>query len=232
MSGDEHADLPTLLSGDLSPALRATGWAHVRSCATCRVELVETASLISELRDASRFAPVDPAEVPPFRLDGVTAAPVDAAPVVREPRTNRWLTGRAAVGVAAGVLSLFVGLGIGLSTASSTSPARVALAAVGTLPSTASGAAQMSGSGQGQVMNLTVTGLETPPDGDHYEVWLLDTRTGRTIDVGQLPPGAGVRSYPLPASEAVGYDALDISLQSPADGARHSGHSLLRGSLA
>ncbi len=231
MSGDEHADLPALLSGDLAPVARQEQWEHVRSCALCRDELVETAALIADLRDASRFAPVDPAEVPPFRLSSEAFAPVPT-PATVEARSLRWLTGRVAVGVAAGALALFTGLGIGLSTGSSTPPARVALAAIGQLPSTASGAAEMSGSGPGQVMNLTVTGLAAPPTGDHYEVWLLDTRSGRTVDVGVLPPGSGVRSYPLPASSASGYDALDISLQQPSDGTHHSGHSLLRGALA
>ena len=233
---DAHADIPGLLSGELSPSERDTAVRHVRGCPECRDQLVETSALVAELREAGRYAPVDPAEVPPLRLHeatGVREPVVERATAeVTKPR-HGWLAGRTAVAVMVGVVALAAGLVIGRAQPHPAPPARVALAAVGTLPSTASGAAQMSGAGQQQTMNLSVSGLRTPPPGDHYEVWLLDTRTGRTLDVGRISTSAtGVMSFPLPARELAGFDALDISLQAPANGNRHSGDSLLRGSLA
>ena len=147
---------------------------------------------------------------------------------------RHWLNGRVLVGAVAAVVALVAGIVIGIEHGSTSTPAaKVLLAAVGQLPSSASGAAQMVGQGEDQSMLVTLSGLDRPPPGDHYEVWLLDTRTGRTFAVGVVSPSVtGKMAYPLPATKAVGFDTIDVSLQTPANGAKHSGVSLLRGAIS
>lgn len=235
-----HVDLPGLISGETPPGQRQADLDHVRGCRDCLDELVDTTALIAELRDARRYPPVEPSEVPPLRLDrsgGTLEPPEPASKVPTSPAqqsSRHWLHSRILVGAVAAVVALVVGIVIGNQHGSTSTPAaKVLLAAVGQLPSSASGAAQMVGQGEDQSMLVTLSGLDRPPPGDHYEVWLLDTRTGRTFAVGVVSPSVtGKMAYPLPASKAVGYDTIDVSLQAPANGAKHSGVSLLRGALS
>jgi hypothetical protein len=132
------------------------------------------------------------------------------------------------------VVALVVGVVIGHDGRQqvTTAAAPVRLAPVGSHPTPASGAAEMTGSGAGQIMAVTVSALSLPRPSDHYEVWLIDTRTGRALAIGVLPPsgtGTTTTTYSLPAGEVTGYNAVDVSLQRPTDGARHSGDSVLRG---
>ena len=91
----------------------------------------------------------------------------------------------------------------------------------------------MVGRGVHQTMHLSVGGLRLPGRRDRFEVWLLDTRTGRTHEIGVVPREVGhVRVvFRLPAAEVAGYNAVDVSLQTPADDGHHSNHSVLRGTI-
>jgi hypothetical protein len=250
----EHVDVLGLLSGEMPPSARATATVHVRGCPTCTEQLLQTAVVVSELRDAGRYGPVDPSEVPPLDLPlGLLAAPASWLPVTPGPeqpltarmnRTTR-VTGRGAgrrrVGrLLTAVTTVAVAFTAGLlaapgpgrsahpGTTAAASPT-VQLIAVSQTPSPASGQASMIGAGRTRKMRLTLTGLPKLGPDQHYEVWLMNTRTGRRTAIG--PTGGTTATFDLPDSATVGYNALDISRQTNADGAAHSPDSLLRGSI-
>ena len=226
---DEHVDLLGLLEGDLGAEDRAEAVAHLRGCSACADGFLDMAIAIGRLRDAGRYPAADPSEVPPLRLDRrVAPAPSPSVhlPAPRGDRPRRLL--RPAL-VAVALVAALVG-GIAIGRAGGGSPAAgVTLTAVG-LPTVARGQAHMLGSGDTQQMTVTVTGLTVPVAADHYEVWLLDTTTGRAVAVGAITGGRS--TFALAVSRTVGFDAIDVSLQTPADGAKHSGHSVLRGTIA
>lgn len=224
---DDHADLLGLLTGEATARERSAALEHLRSCPTCPQTFLDTALTIGLLRDAARHAPVDPSEVPRLRLD----LPYETIPSARVPepraRRPRRLVAPALVGLAL-VAALVGGIAIGRS-GRPAPVAGVTLTAVG-LPDAAHGQAHMLGTGQAQQMNITVTGLKAPVKADHFEVWLLDTATGRVQPVGTISGSS--TTFSLPASRTVGFNAIDISLQMPSDGSKHSGHSVLRGTIA
>ena len=226
---DDHVDLLGLLEGDLGAEDRAAAVAHLRGCSACADGFLDMAIAIGRLRDAGRYAPAEPSEVPPLRLDRTAApapAPVVVVPTPRVAQPRRLL--RPALVAVALVAALVGGIAIGREGGGATAPG-VTLTAVG-LPTVARGQAHMLGSGEAQQMNVTVTGLTVPAAADHYEVWLLDTVTGRAVAVGAITGGSS--TFALPVSRTVGFDAIDVSLQTPADGTTHSGHSILRGTIA
>lgn len=249
-SAGDHVDLLGLLSGELPPAQRSVTLDHVRGCEQCRSQLAETAALVGELKDAGRHSPVDPSEVPPLDLaalrrsdshhdrptiigtshgDDLRVTPSGGPPPIRRRLV--------ALAVAAGLLvAAGGGIAIGHSLrASTTAPADVRLAAVGSVPTPATGAVRMVGSGDGQTMHVRLSGLTLPAAHDTVEVWLLNTRTGRTHAIGTMPPANAsvmTATFPLPASDVTGFNAVDVSIQSPADRGQHSGDSVLRGQVA
>jgi anti-sigma factor RsiW len=253
-SDGEHVDLLGLLSGELPPAQRSLTLDHIRGCEQCRSQLAETAALVGELRDAGRHSPVDPSEVPPLDLAALRRSdPHDDRPMIRPTTTGSSheddltvtpsdrpapLRRRLVVlGVAVGlVVAVGGGIAIGHSLQASTKPsADVRLAAVGPVPTPATGAVRMVGSGADQTMEVRLSGLTLPAAHDTVEVWLLNTRTGRTHAIGTMPAtNASVMTatFPLPASDVSGFDAVDVSIQSPANGGQHSGDSVLRGQVA
>jgi Anti-sigma-K factor rskA len=249
----EHIDMLGLLSGELAPALRADTLDHVRSCEQCRYQLADTAAVVGELKDAGRHSPVDPADVPRLDLAAVTKAssalglpttrliPVHAhtegdgtAPTeLRRPPVRRRVVGLAAV---CALAAAFIGgIAIGHTSQASRPPAEeVRLAAIGQPPTPATGAARMIGSGATQTMQVTLSGVNLPSTRDRVEVWLLNTRTGQTRPIGTMPVTARhlmTATFPLPASDLAGYDAIDVSIQTPADNG-HSHNSILRGAIA
>lgn len=73
--------------------------------------------------------------------------------------------------------------------------------------------------------------MAAAPDGQHYELWLLDPASDSAAPVS-LGPMTGSTTVPLPDGvDPAEYDVVDISLQQ-AGQTEHSGHSLLRGTLA
>lgn len=73
--------------------------------------------------------------------------------------------------------------------------------------------------------------MAAAPDGQHYELWLLDPASDSAAPIS-LGPMTGSTTVPLPDGvDPTEYDVVDISLQA-AGQTEHSGHSLLRGSLA
>ncbi len=228
---DDHVDLLGLLDGSL-PAREAVDAAgHLRDCAVCDERFIDLAMALGRVHDARRYPPADPSEVPPLRLElgGSGAA---ASDVVAPRRARPRLGGLpAAAAACALVLALAGGVAVDRWRGSAPpGPATVALAAVGQLPTVAQGRAQMVGSGDEQRMRVVVSGLPRIAAVDHYEVWLLDTTTGRSSMVGALD--GGTTTFALAAARTSGFNVVDITLQTRADGGRHSGRSLLRGALA
>ncbi|WP_022929656.1 anti-sigma factor [Patulibacter americanus] len=109
--------------------------------------------------------------------------------------------------------------------------APVSLVRAGTAPVDAGGVARMVAGGDGRMV-VRVHGL--PPTGDRgwYQVWMHGS--GRTVSVGNFrvrADGTGVVKMPLRVDPRR-YPAMDVTLQTPADGNRHSGVSVLRSSGA
>lgn len=73
--------------------------------------------------------------------------------------------------------------------------------------------------------------MAAAPAGQHYELWLLDPASDSAAPIS-LGPMTGSTTVPLPDGvDPTEYDVVDISLQD-AGQTEHSGHSLLRGTLA
>ena len=73
--------------------------------------------------------------------------------------------------------------------------------------------------------------MAAAPEGQHYELWLLDPASDSAAPVS-LGPMTGSTTVAVPDGvDPAAYDVVDISLQD-AGQTEHSGHSLLRGTLA
>jgi hypothetical protein len=236
-------DLPSLLTGELSPAREREVADHLDGCDACRRELAVVARASAWLQDAVRLQVIpemtdnDEATVlPPLQLPRHSWTPVRRASARRSSerstgapaRPGRWLAAAAAVVLlVVGVL----GGGIALGRASNDqqgTPVALHPLPNGVATGDAGGKARLLADGG---MKLDVAGLPTTQNGEFYEVWLYDPPTGRMLAVGVLPPD-GKGSYTLPKASEQGYSAVEISLE-PNDGnPGHSKVSVLRGPIA
>jgi hypothetical protein len=95
-------------------------------------------------------------------------------------------------------------------------------------PTDAGGVARMIAGRDGRMM-VRVHGLRPTPGDRFYEVWMRGA-DGRTVSVGRFrvrPDGTGTAMFRLTADPGRS-PAMDVTLQSPADGNAHSGRSVLR----
>lgn len=229
-------DLPSLLTGELSPTREREVAEHLDACDACRRELAVVARASAWLQDAARLD-----VVPDLQHGPENGEPV-VLPPLKLPRTS-WIPGQRSsrsgasrarvLAVAAGAILLVAGVlgGVVLGRASDGPvESTVALTQVpGGVPvGGVVGQARMSADGG---MSLTAEGLPTPQGRDYYEVWLFDQPSGRMLAVGVLPPD-GKGSYSLPASADRGYSAVEISLEPDDGNPQHSKLSVLRGPLA
>ncbi|MEU8115791.1 anti-sigma factor [Micromonospora sp. NPDC048947] len=100
------------------------------------------------------------------------------------------------------------------------------LAAYGTTPPTATGDARVFRDGQ---LHLHVANL--PSVAGYYEVWLINPTTMEMFSVGTLGGGSDAL-LPLPPNvDLKSYSVVDVSAEQYDNNTRHSGDSLLRGSL-
>ena len=85
-----------------------------------------------------------------------------------------------------------------------------------------------------EALRITLDDLGTPPDGTHYELWLIDPDVSDPRSLGEVPPGASEVEVPVPDGvDPDRYPIVDINVQD--DGVEdHSGldTSILRGTLA
>ncbi len=232
-------DLPSLLTGELSPAREREVADHLDACDPCRRELAVVARASAWLQDAARLevAPelravgdagdrdAEPVALPPLKLPRHSWTPIRSRSA-GGPNRVRWLA------AAAGVVLLVGGVlgGVVLGRASDSPPeSTVVLAPVpGGMPvDGVRGQARLSANGG---MHLDVPHLPRPQGRDYYEVWLFDPPSGRMLAVGVLPPD-GHGSYSLPASADRGYSAVEISLEPDDGNPEHSKTSVLRGPL-
>jgi hypothetical protein len=85
------------------------------------------------------------------------------------------------------------------------------------------------GPGAGREVTLTVENL--PRTEGYYEVWLMDRTRTRLIAMGVLGPEGSAR-LPLPEGiDLSGYPLVDVSAQENNGNPKHSGVSVVRGSL-
>ena len=80
-------------------------------------------------------------------------------------------------------------------------------------------------------LELDAHDMAAAPEGQHYELWLLDpaSASAEPVSLGAM---SGSTTVPVPAGvDPDEYDVVDVSLQEQGQ-TEHSGHSLLRGTLA
>ncbi|MEU8331082.1 anti-sigma factor [Micromonospora sp. NPDC048839] len=100
------------------------------------------------------------------------------------------------------------------------------LAAYGATPPTAKGDARVLRDGQ---LHLHVANLPRVPG--YYEVWLINPTTMEMFSVGTLGGGSDAL-LPLPPNvDLKSYSVVDVSAEQYDNNTRHSGDSLLRGTL-
>ncbi|MEU8182152.1 anti-sigma factor [Micromonospora sp. NPDC049044] len=100
------------------------------------------------------------------------------------------------------------------------------LAAYGSTPPTAKGDARVLRDGQ---LHLHVANLPRVPG--YYEVWLINPTTMAMFSVGTLGGGSDAL-LPLPPNvDLTSYSVVDVSAEQYDNNTRHSGDSLLRGTL-
>jgi hypothetical protein len=233
-------DLPSLLTGELSPAREREVADHLDGCDACRRELAVVARASAWLQDAVRLdvfpelasAPdADTASpvLPPLQLPRHTwtAKRRSDRPTSARPHAARWLAAAAAaVLLVAGVLG-----GVAVGRASNDpqgTPVALHPLPNGVATGNAEGKAHLLASGG---VKLDVNGLPKPPGTDFYEVWLYDPPTGRMLAVGVLPD-SGKGDYTLPKATEQGYSAVEISLEPDDGNPAHSKVSVLRGPIA
>ena len=200
---------------------------HLRECPLCHGH-VESLRRTVELAVAGRGDGLDHPD-PPERI--WTAITRELGLVGPRPRWQR-----LAVPVAASLLALAVGTGIGYGLGAAPPAERpiAVLAAVDGAPG-ASGSAATAEVAGGVVVVVRVRGVVLPPGSDHLEAWLMDATGTRLVALGSLAPdGDGFRgAFTVPADlPLAAYGRVDVSAERWDGDERHSRASLLRGPLA
>ena len=95
----------------------------------------------------------------------------------------------------------------------------------------AGGVVTMTDAAGEQTMTVDTTQLPPAPEGEFYEVWLLQPDTGQMLAVGVLPH-SGSTEFTLNPEIVANYQAVDISLQPDNGVIAHSGNSILRATYA
>lgn len=225
-------DIVGYLLGELGPGERRRMEEALGRDPALRAEVERMSVIVGEL-EAMPAEVWEPGPVPPLpdlpeargRASGARAA-------------LRWLvparlTLRPLAAAAAALALLAAGVGIGVLVAGDGEPAAagpaVALQPVGTEAPAAAGEALVVAS-DGGGLRLRVDGLPPSPEGEHYELWLLDG-PDRLLSLGafRVPPeGATEVTVPLPVP-LTAFGFVDVSVE-PDDGdPSHSGRSVLRG---
>lgn len=179
--------------------------------------------------------PALPAPVSPATAGRPAFRPAPVRPIAGAARTrrnwSRWasMAVTAAAAVVVGVVGTLVAVGWPTDRGGPPEPEVVAsapLAAYGSTPASASGAARVFTDGR---LHLHVTGL--PPVPGYYEVWLINPSNLEMFSVGTLGVGPDAL-LPLPPNvDLATYSLVDVSAEQYDNDTAHSGDSLLRGTL-
>ncbi|MFI2711901.1 anti-sigma factor [Micromonospora sp. NPDC018662] len=189
--------------------------------------------IVAEIRAAEELPTLNGRRPP--RTGEATGDPAGRPAVATRPRRGRrfprWAstavtaTAAAVIGVAGTVAVL--GTGGDEPTPQPTVLASAPLAAFGSTPKDASGDARVLGDNQ---LHLHVANLPNVPG--YYEVWLIDPKTMEMFSVGTLSNGSGDALLPIPRNVDLStFSVVDISAEQYDNNTRHSGDSLLRGTL-
>ncbi len=220
--------------------------AHLAACPLCAGQVASLRRTVELARAGGDV--VDDGAGPPERVwqaitDELAIAerPVEAdAPVRLAGRRRGWSRWRVAVPVAAAVLGLAVGLGIGYTASSAAADdqdvAVVALLVpIGDLDPRGGGQVEMVRTGDEERMQVSLQGVDDLPDGYYLEAWLLAPDGTRLVSLGGLTPAdggyRGTFTVPsgLPFAE---FSTVDVSVEQWDGDPGHSKQSVLRGSLA
>ncbi|MEH0927754.1 anti-sigma factor [Micromonospora sp. CPCC 205558] len=204
---------------------------HLWQGIEAQVRAAEAGPSPTETRRVPAQASTVPAEQAPGAATGPTVTRLDPARRSRRGRGwSRWAATAvtAAAAAAVGVLGTVSVLRPDDRTPTPT-PAVVAsapLAAYGATPPAATGDARVLQDGQ---LHLHVANLPSVPG--YYEVWLIDPTTMEMFSVGTLGGGPDAL-LPLPPNvDLKRYSVVDVSAERYDNNTRHSGDSLLRGTL-
>lgn len=163
------------------------------------------------------------------RIVSATAPELLSAPVPFRRRPRLGMTLVAASLAAAAAVAITVGVQsrshLGTPAASAPVAAHQASAVHGRAelfhPTTANG-----------VLRLNLQGVPAPPQGSHYEVWVLPRGSTQMTAVGSFTPAKRTVTLSLPLPAAGTYAAVDISVQKNNGPAAHSGVSLAGASFS
>lgn len=201
---------------------------HLAGCPMCHGH-VESLRRTVELAVAGGTGGVD--EDPPDRIwTAITGelAITDAPPA-------RWR--RFALPVAAAVLSLVAGLGVGLAVAGGP-PAEQLLAQLAPLAeegaSGASGTAALAEQDGVREVVVRVEGVTAPAGSDYLEAWLMDASGTRLVSLGALAPDGGDfrGTFTVPSNLPMAeFNTVDVSAERWDGDVTHSRDSLLRGQI-
>ncbi|WP_300009134.1 anti-sigma factor [Pseudonocardia sp.] len=200
---------------------------HLSGCALCRGH-VESLRRTVELAVAGGTGGED--EDPPERIWTAITGELDI--VEEPPPRTRWR--RFALPVAAAVLGVAAGLGIGYAVAAAP-PAERPLATLAPVESAGTGTAALTERAGVREMVVRVHGVTTPAGTDYLEAWLMDGTGTGLVSLGSLAPdGDGFRgAFTVPADLPLAeFGVLDVSAERWDGDAGHSGDSLLRGPVA
>jgi anti-sigma factor RsiW len=197
---------------------------HLAGCALCRGH-VDSLRRTVDLAIAGGTGGED--EDPPDRIWTAITGELD---IIDEPAPRpRWR--RFALPVAATVLGIAAGLGIGLAVAGAP-PAEQPLATLAPLESAGSGTAALAEQDGVREVIVRVQGVAAPAGTDYLEAWLMDASGTRLVSLGALAAdGAGFRgAFTVPADLPLAeFPVVDVSAERWDGDAGHSRASLLRG---
>jgi hypothetical protein len=223
MNAAPHTDLTGLLRGELTNELVESSRAHLQSCATCRVELVENAVGHALLARSSRTIGSDAATPPPL-------PPIPELVATHEVKRRR--SGLRLLAVAAALIGA-AGVGAWAQSQAGGGPAPQPQrsATLQAVSGDGSGTVSMTESDGRTSMTISTRDLPAAGDGEFYYAWLLDPTTNKMLPLGQVGP-SGTASFEVSDRLLAAYAAVDVSLEDDDGDPQHSPTSVLRATYA
>jgi anti-sigma-K factor RskA len=172
-------------------------------------------------------------EAPSYDLfAGILADLAPASPQASTGRSWSWRRALPAFAVGAAATAAAFALALGLGSAGGLGTPDAVAAVQGTSEFTGvRGEARIYAADTSEgVLRLELADVPSPPEGAHYEVWVLRPSAGDTMEaVGVFDPTSAEVSLELRLPGAGDYAAVDISIEPDAWSPEHSGRSLAGG---